>query len=594
MKKLILPLAALMMAAPAFAQTKAFYVKKGDSYTKYNLGVAEMMHFADGGHSLKIEGYGDIIDLDGIDYISLTAPVTASLTPSEQKQKLVDIGRQACDMVNLNENPALFNMIHSFFDGYYDESNYRWHEAPVEYEIKREYYDIHNEFKAMIKAAGSLAKGNPEAARALKAAAVNIYRFQDYHGIYTANPETEAWDKSSADHFELRFKGYNGENFSIVLKASQESTSWESRHFDIRFPKSIDMTFADGSVTIATAKLATTLVQDKSIDMTLDATVGSWVVKNTMAVRDNAITDKVDVTVGCKHFVSSDSHISGRNLVNYDLMYNDIKESGHYHDENDNCCGDDPTALIAHFIRAVNETDVIGRLQLSGRANGFSKLYNSLSVDAWNEESFESNGMRVYGPKILKRKGDRFDVTGTDEAVITDKADYLNRYTDVSFRYDGEKNVQGCLTFEVYDEEEDRYIYTDEYNSYVVLTNGGKEHLVSVHRDIDWIVDGEGNPHKVVSPWYYNAYKVGEDDHYIDGEKIEVDESQLVYPSDVVDHYYEVEPHLVFPDQTSFAFGEFFDELSFSDLVDEYNNIIDTYLSITGQDKEDDPDDCIE
>ncbi|MDE5930583.1 MAG: hypothetical protein K2H03_08905, partial [Muribaculaceae bacterium] len=138
------------------------------------------------------------------------------------------------------------------------------------------------------------------------------------------------------------------------------------------------------------------------------------------------------------------------------------------------------------------------------------------------------------------------------------------------------------------------YIYTDDYNAYTVLKADGREYLVRASRDRNRESDGNGNIVEVVGPWYYEGRIFDPDTYNTEYVKVEIDESQIVYPSDVVEHSYELEPHLVFPDQTSFAFGEFFDELSFSDLVDEYNNIIDTYLSITGQDEEDDPDDCIE
>lgn len=40
---------------------------------------------------------------------------------------------------------------------------------------------------------------------------------------------------------------------------------------------------------------------------------------------------------------------------------------------------------------------------------------------------------------------------------------------------------------------------------------------------------------------------------------------------------------LWFPDGTSFVMEDFFDEGSFAKLIDDYNDIINTYLSITGQ-----------
>jgi hypothetical protein len=42
----------------------------------------------------------------------------------------------------------------------------------------------------------------------------------------------------------------------------------------------------------------------------------------------------------------------------------------------------------------------------------------------------------------------------------------------------------------------------------------------------------------------------------------------------------------VFPDQTSYTFTDFFDENSFGNLIDDCDDIADTYLTITGQERD--------
>ncbi len=73
MKKLLLTLAALLITLTSFAFPKAFYVVKGDSYTKYNFGVAGDLKFSADGKTLSVTGYDDAIILDEIDYITFTA-----------------------------------------------------------------------------------------------------------------------------------------------------------------------------------------------------------------------------------------------------------------------------------------------------------------------------------------------------------------------------------------------------------------------------------------------------------------------------------------------------------------------------------------
>ena len=61
----------------------------------------------------------------------------------------------------------------------------------------------------------------------------------------------------------------------------------------------------------------------------------------------------------------------------------------------------------------------------------------------------------------------------------------------------------------------------------------------------------------------------------------------MQFPSAIMIRDYEVSPILMFPDQTSFSMEDFFDEDSFSKIIDDYNDIVDTYLSITGQERDD-------
>ena len=46
--------------------------------------------------------------------------------------------------------------------------------------------------------------------------------------------------------------------------------------------------------------------------------------------------------------------------------------------------------------------------------------------------------------------------------------------------------------------------------------------------------------------------------------------------------YLELQPLLVFPDMTSFAIEDYFTATSFETLVNDYNAIIDTYYTISG------------
>ena len=101
--------------------------------------------------------------------------------------------------------------------------------------------------------------------------------------------------------------------------------------------------------------------------------------------------------------------------------------------------------------------------------------------------------------------------------------------------------------------------------------NEGKD----VSRFLKWDSDLQT---EVLSPWTYYGHNIET------GESVEmvVDDSDVITP-ELITHYYSIVPVLWFPDGTSFVMEDFFDEGSFAKLIDDYNDIINTYLSITGQ-----------
>jgi hypothetical protein len=120
---------------------------------------------------------------------------------------------------------------------------------------------------------------------------------------------------------------------------------------------------------------------------------------------------------------------------------------------------------------------------------------------------------------------------------------------------------------------------------YAYIENNG--HLYSAWRDIiDYYYDyNTGEQINTYGPWYYDFDLYDEDDNWLKGVTVEVDESDLVYPNVIKDVSYEITPKLTFPDQTSFYFEDFFDEDTFEGLIDDGDSLVDTYYLITGQDR---------
>ena len=124
-------------------------------------------------------------------------------------------------------------------------------------------------------------------------------------------------------------------------------------------------------------------------------------------------------------------------------------------------------------------------------------------------------------------------VCGDNIDEIRNQALVLNNYADVAFYYDGTNQMQGYLAVDVSEE-------IDDYKSYI-------------------------------------------DSHYVFNEETGLwEEVPLENPYWEQYMYIELQPLLVFPDMTSFAIEDYFTATSFETLVNDYNAIIDTYYTISG------------
>lgn len=575
MKKTLLTLLAAMSVMGASALPKAVYVKQGDTYTKYNFGVAGDLQFSNGGKTLTITGYSEVIDLDNIDYITFTAPVQQSLTPSAQKEKMIAIGEEINKRVDLYNVQDALRMQECFTRS--NESN-DWYPY-CEYTVPQEYWDVFNEFgdNAMRAAAGNVA-----AIAKVRAGATNIYKFENYTGIYNANSKTHTWERIAiADYFEMRFRADDGDNYVVRLTPSKDFTSYVTPDYRGQLPKNIDILLAKGNTTIATGWLKSELKQDESIAFETEITCGKYTAHETMQIVNNAITSDVTVTVAGEQFAVVNRKVDGKNLLVYDEMYDAIHDASHWHDENDNCMGEDYTAITAHFIRANATADVLGLLQAKVKAFNFNKVYSHFK-DMEDHPYYRiklADGRYIYASgKILKANSDNsiLTITGDDIEFFKDFEKYLNNYADASFYYDNKPTLQGYLTFEVMEDSwENTPWYNEQDPSYGYVVVDGC--LVNVRRDLK--DSTESGP--VYGPWYYT---INDEDNWEYREDVEVAADKVIFPKVINEVDYTISPVLTFPDLTSFAFEDFFDETSFKTLINDYEDIISTYDTIVGRD----------
>lgn len=555
MKRLFFGVCGMLICGSVVASSpQALYVKKGNSYTKYNFGVAGNLEFFDGGHKLRISGYKDIIDLDNIDHISFNLPIDQdNITPYSQKQKMIEIGESVNYLVDQHSVGEMLRMVDAFFN--HHEHDGKTYHPVCEYYVPKEYWDVHDEFRSMMHAMSDLLDGNPAGVRSVRAKSVNLYKASDYFGVYSADRDKEQWVKiAPADYLEIQYKGYDDTDYSVRLDCSSASTVWETVDFIGELPRRMDLSFSVNSVKVADAAIVSELVQDERIlmDITFSAS-GYYKVSDRLDITDSLVTDNLELYVNGKKSITANTIVNGANLVNYDIMKDDVKEATHYHDEEGNCCGDDPEALISHFYRAETDVDVLGLLQVKAKALDFSRLYDSLKDDE------EATGHDGYEIKAMNSDRSIITVFSVDKSYrdrMERLVDYLNDYTDAQFFYDGEDAMQGYVSFDQLSKSWNDYYYPEYYDDWAFVIEEG--YLTDVYKmDGGWYYAGSGIP------------LAGEPD--------------LVRPSIIRHEYYEVSPLLNFFDMTTYAFEDFFDDRTFTILIDDYEDIIDTYETITGQ-----------
>lgn len=563
----------------AHADYKALYTVKGDNYTKYNFGVAGDLMFGDNGHSLKVNGYGDVINLDDIDYITFNMPTSVSaMTPTAQKEKLVEIGEAVNKLVDLNQEKALLVMLDRFTQGY-ETDNWEWKDAPIEYEIPKEYWDVHKEFTETVKSIANLAKGNVAGLRAVRNGALNTYKIADYFGVYEADTKKEEWVRTSkADYLELKFTSRDNHSYSIKLTANtDEFTTYTTKDGVLQWPKEVKIVITEEDKNLADVALNISFVQDKSITIDTTAKLTAYQAVSNVVITNSGITETASASTikDNKEIVNATSVINGQNLLNYDAIYDALECSMHRHDSNGNCIDGDGTKLVAHFYNASAKADVIGRLQLNARVAGFNKLYDALSQDTDMYEIVDKDGFKTNGDYVVSTNSDKSKVTKTcdNTEVLNDIVRKLADHTDITFGYDNDNQVQGYLTFGICSDSDEmgyEYEWQNEENpslqwGFAIVEN----HLVSVSREKD------GETQKW-SDWKYNMWNPDKGE----SKYISVNEKDVFFPTTLTTVYYDVEPRLMFKDGTNFSFENFFDEMSFRKLIDDWDSIVDTYETI--------------
>lgn len=537
MKKYLLLIAgATICAATCFAFPKALYVKKGDTYTKYNFGVAENLKFSEDGKWLNITGYNEGIYLEAIDYITFTAPANSTaLTPTEQKEQLVQIGDDFYRNISPIQyaNMDLLCMTDEFVRTY------------SKYDLDPKYYDVHGDNSAdpidamtsLFKSMGAIAKGDAAAIRTAQLNGVELYQCSDWFGEFKAVtlPDSLYWEKTGDfDGIRISFPAKDhGYDFTATLTTSEEYVDWTEVDFVGRVPKAITVAFTRGETMLATLRINTTVNNEaKTVNMrtifSSDETsmpTSNLYVENRMAIDNDKITDRVRCLFNGTELVNANATVNGVKLTDYDNWKEDIDNTHDGYEVVDTIAGTwdwiegNRDSMIAnHFTYATGEANILqNRLFLSGKISYIGKLHEILKENAYIENAYE-NGVWDDVKNTLT-------YTCDDRSVVERQVSHLNNYSDIYFTYENRAQIQGYLTWDI---NEESYSY--------------------------------------------------ESDGYYDPEKQEWVERNHTE----INIHYDTMSKLTFPDLTSFAIEDYFNGTDFSRLVDDYDSIIDTYYQLSG------------
>lgn len=526
LKSLLLLVAAACAGVSASAFPKALYVKKGDTYVKYNFGVAGDLKFSNGGKTLTVTGYSEAINLEAIDYITFTAPVDDNaLTPSQQKEKLIQIGQDIYNKIDCNDQAEVLRMVDRFCNEY------------TSYYLPEEYYDVHNNapgriphlLKEMLTAMKSCANGNASAVRKIKRNGVELYRLDDYYGVYQANTRTECWEKlATADYFEMRFPAADTDFYKVKVQPSGSVMHWDESDFAADIPERLDISVVKGNTPLCSGWITFEVERGVKLNNTIHFVSNNITLHNESRTDATKITDTTVLTLDGEKLVDSHNVLRGRNLLDYDDWNNalDQGQGGEpIFDEDGSWIGyeaDTYDNIVANrFTYGTSETDILnGRLQIRGKVSQIGKLWDNVDTDADYSWPY---------PYTSDDSGDYRTYYYNNKDVVESHVNHLNNYSDISFYYDRTNQMQGFMAWDI---DEDVYDWYRTSDGYVEESTG------------DWIITWEGFA------------------RYID--------------------YFNT-PLLVFPDLTSYAIEDYFNETNFGTLVDDYDAIIDDYYDVVGR-----------
>ena len=439
MKKILTLMAAACVCMSASAFPKALYVKKGDNFLKYNFGVAGKLKYTDGGRKLLVTGYNEAIDLENVDYVKFTAPVSQSLTPSQIKERMIQVGHDIASKVDATSEPGMERAVNAFLHYFI------WCDAPEEWKDVP-HTDPFEKLGEAMKAALSPGDGGM---RVLRRVAGEIYRLDDYYGIYRADAhydsegdvEGQIVKVSDADYFEFRFTNLEDKRaYVLKVEPSKEYYDWTESDGTARVPREMKISVSEDGREAGVFDMNFDMNrEDLTINVGIDFKGRVHNVVSNLAITDNGITATNEVRINGERFYSDSCTVNGRHLLQYDEWFDNFTWDEYYDSITDDYVSDSEEHIrdiVAKISDARIDVDILGELQAKGR------VANLLHVYDYVKESLQEDD----------ENSDDEDYKESNERAV----ECLNNYSDISLYFDSEKTPFAFMTWDL-DEEEDYY-----------------------------------------------------------------------------------------------------------------------------------------
>jgi hypothetical protein len=376
-----------------------------------------------------------------------------------------------------------------------------------------------------------IVSGNIAATRVVKANSVELYQCSDYYGIFKANIYTHEFERiADADYLEFQYptKDKSG-TYRARFTASADYTDWNETDFVGRIPKTMQITAYRDETLLAQADL-TTDVDDanKSATLSMTISVGNYKIFNALTATNSRVTDEIALTHNGKTIITSTANIDGNALTDVQGWRDDVDntDNGHYEYGSDGSYNWVAGTRDITLMKHFNYATCT--VDVLGKLQVYGKM--ALVGKVYEIMSKDADIDNASDLATWNDTKNTLTVAYADKDIVDSQVSALNNYSDVSFSYDGTGGIQGFFS---------------------------------------WYLDEERN--EVPCDIYYDPVK----NQYVGKSYTRVDLD------------YSAKPLLNFPDLTSFAIEDFFSESNFSALVSDYNYIIDTYYTISGNTKND-------